>query len=162
MSILAAFLDIGINLLFVAVVLITLLLLVVILMQRPKQEGLGAAFGAALTDQAFGARTTDVLKKATVYLGTAFMVCVLLLTILMNRKYRIDGQTALINGEAKAEQTVEEAAKAAEQKEQEAPKSLSDLIEQEGNDAAPAPEAPAQPAGAPAETPAPADAPNPS
>ncbi len=86
MTTLAAFIDIGIYLLFAALILITLLLLVVILMQRPKNEGLGAAFGAALTDQAFGARTTDVLKKATVILGTLFMLSVLVLTILMNRK----------------------------------------------------------------------------
>lgn len=154
MSILAAFLDIGINLLFVAVVLITLLLLIVILMQRPKQEGLGAAFGAALTDQAFGARTTDVLKKATVYLGTAFMVCVLLLTILMNRKYRIDGETAVMENQAnKIEQTVEQAADAAGAKTdtKEAPKSITDLIEQSDAETpaveqpaeAPAPEQPA-------------------
>ena len=71
---LADSLNISIQLLFAVLVIVSLLLLGVVLMQRPKQEGLGAAFGAAITDQAFGARTTDVLKKATVYFGTAFMV----------------------------------------------------------------------------------------
>lgn len=80
-------LDISINLLIAALVVVAILLLVVVLMQRPKQEGLGAAFGAAVTDQAFGARTTDVLKKATVYFGTAFMVICLVLTILINRQH---------------------------------------------------------------------------
>lgn len=86
--ILASFLDIGINLIFVAQLIVTVLLLIVVLMQRPKQEGLGAAFGAALTDQAFGARTTDVLKKATIYLGTLFMLIAFALCILLNRKYK--------------------------------------------------------------------------
>ena len=68
-------------------VIVSLLLLGVVLMQRPKQEGLGAAFGAAITDQAFGARTTDVLKKATVYFGTAFMVLCLGLGMLITRSF---------------------------------------------------------------------------
>ncbi len=80
-------LDISINLFIAALVVVAILLLVVVLMQRPKQEGLGAAFGAAVTDQAFGARTTDVLKKATVYFGTAFMVICLVLSILINRQH---------------------------------------------------------------------------
>ena len=63
------------------------LLLGVVLLQRPKQEGLGAAFGAAITDQAFGARTTDVLKKATVYFGSAFMVLCLGRGMLINRQH---------------------------------------------------------------------------
>lgn len=60
---LADSLNISIQLLFAVLVVVSLLLLGVVLMQRPKQEGLGAAFGAAITDQAFGARTTDVLKR---------------------------------------------------------------------------------------------------
>ena len=54
-------------------------------MQRPKQEGLGAAFGANLTDQAFGARTTDVLQKATVWFGISFFVVVLAISVLQSR-----------------------------------------------------------------------------
>ena len=84
---LADSLNISIQLLFAVLVIVSLLLLGVVLMQRPKQEGLGAAFGAAITDQAFGARTTDVLKKATVYFGTAFMVLCLGLGMLINRQH---------------------------------------------------------------------------
>ena len=57
---LADSLNISIQLLFAVLVIVSLLLLGVVLMQRPKQEGLGAAFGAAITDQAFGA---DVYKR---------------------------------------------------------------------------------------------------
>ena len=46
---LADSLNISIQLLFAVLVIVSLLLLGVVLMQRPKQEGLGAAFGAALS-----------------------------------------------------------------------------------------------------------------
>jgi preprotein translocase subunit SecG len=79
-------LEISINLLLVIHVIVCLLLALVVLMQRPKQEGLGAAFGSGLTDQAFGARTTDVLQKGTVYLGTLFFVITLVLAILIGKR----------------------------------------------------------------------------
>ena len=82
----ANWLNISINLLLVIHVIICLLLALVVLMQRPKQEGLGAAFGGGLTDQAFGARTTDVLQKATVYLGTIFFIITLILAILIGKR----------------------------------------------------------------------------
>ena len=43
--------------------IICLLMVLIILMQRPKQEGLGAAFGGGVTDQMFGAQTSNVLQK---------------------------------------------------------------------------------------------------
>lgn len=88
MFILADLLNIFINLSFAVQIIVTLLLLLVVLMQRPKQEGLGAAFGSAMTDQAFGARTTDILQKATVYLGTIFMLLAFLMGIMLNRQFK--------------------------------------------------------------------------
>ncbi len=82
--------NISIYLVFALLLIVCALLLLVVLMQRPKQEGLGAAFGSQMTDQAFGARTTDVLKKGTVLFGTLFMVLSLILGILINRKYAED------------------------------------------------------------------------
>ncbi|MGJ8676844.1 MAG: preprotein translocase subunit SecG [Akkermansiaceae bacterium] len=82
----ADWLSISINLLLVIHVIVCLLLALLVLMQRPKQEGLGAAFGAGLTDQAFGARTTDVLQKGTVYLGTLFFIVTLVLAILIGKR----------------------------------------------------------------------------
>src|SRR6266550_2945742 len=52
-----------INLLSVFFVLVALLMVLVILMQRPKSEGLGAAFGGGVTENIFGAQTTNVLVK---------------------------------------------------------------------------------------------------
>ena len=63
-------LNISVYIVFAFLLIDCALLLLVVLMQRPKQEGLGAAFGSQMTDQVFGAQTTDVLKKATVLFGS--------------------------------------------------------------------------------------------
>ena len=80
------FLNVSISALLVIYVFVCLALILLVLMQRPKQEGLGAAFGANMTDQMFGARTTNVLQKGTVYLGSLFFGLTLLLAILMQKK----------------------------------------------------------------------------
>jgi len=63
-------------------VIVCLLMVFTILMQRPKSEGLGAAFGGGLTDNLFGAQTTTVLTKFTVWLGGLFFFLTLLISIL--------------------------------------------------------------------------------
>src|SRR5215469_4171220 len=75
-------LSILIPVLLAVLVIVCILLTLVILMQRPRSEGLGAAFGSGMTENIFGAQTTTVLTKATVYLGGAFFAVTLLLTIL--------------------------------------------------------------------------------
>jgi preprotein translocase subunit SecG len=62
-------------------VIVCLLLVLVVLMQLPRSEGLGAAFGGAVTENIFGAQTTHVLAKFTVWLGAAFFAITLLLAI---------------------------------------------------------------------------------
>ena len=79
-------LSISINLLLFLFVIICLVMSMIILMQRPKNEGLGAAFGSGATDQLFGARTTNVLQKGTVYLATLFFVLTLTLAILISKR----------------------------------------------------------------------------
>ncbi len=61
-----------INLSLALFVLVSLVMVLVILMQRPKSEGLGAAFGGAVTDNIFGAQTTNVLVKFTTWLAGIF------------------------------------------------------------------------------------------
>ena len=86
--------GIFISFLVVIHVIVCLLLVLLVLMQRPKQEGLGAAFGGGMTDQMFGAQTTDVLQKATVWLTVAFFVISMLLAILVaNRNDQSGGLT---------------------------------------------------------------------
>jgi preprotein translocase subunit SecG len=69
-------------LLVTLLVIICLLMILAILMQRPKSEGLGAAFGGGLTDNLFGAQTTTVLTKFTVWLGGLFFFLTLVISIL--------------------------------------------------------------------------------
>lgn len=80
------FLDIVINLMLAIHILVSLLMVLVVLMQRPKNEGLGAAFGGGMTDNLFGAQTTNVLQKFTVYLGSAFFALTLALAVLYAHK----------------------------------------------------------------------------
>lgn len=46
----------------------------VIMMQRSKQEGLGAAFGGGFTESIWGAQTSNVLVKATVVAAAIFFI----------------------------------------------------------------------------------------
>ncbi|MFL6597298.1 MAG: preprotein translocase subunit SecG [Chthoniobacterales bacterium] len=63
-------------------VLVAALMVLVILMQRPKSEGLGAAFGAGVTENIFGAQTTNVLVKFTTWLAGIFFVLTFALSVL--------------------------------------------------------------------------------
>lgn len=74
--------SILINILTIFEVIVCILLSLLVLMQRPRQEGLGAAFGSGMTDQMFGAQTTNVLQRASVYLGIALFVLTFVLAIL--------------------------------------------------------------------------------
>jgi preprotein translocase subunit SecG len=66
--------------------IVALLMIFVILMQRPKSEGLGAAFGGAVTENIFGAQTTNVLVKFTGWLAGIFFVVTFTLSILYAHK----------------------------------------------------------------------------
>ena len=79
-------LSIFIPILLSILVIVCVLLTLVVLMQRPKNEGLGAAFGSSMTENIFGAQTATVLTKATVYLGCIFFGVTLLLTVLTARQ----------------------------------------------------------------------------
>lgn len=74
---------------FALLIIVCAMLLLLVLMQRPKQEGLGAAFGAQMTDQAFGARTTDVLKKGTIFFGSLFMILCFVLSVLILKQDKV-------------------------------------------------------------------------
>jgi len=106
-------LNAAIYIVFAFLLIVCALLLLVVMMQRPKQEGLGAAFGAQMTDQAFGAQTTDVLKKGTVLFGTLFMVLCFVLAVLMNRQFQ-QSKSDLATKAPVAEQTSDTGAAAAQ------------------------------------------------
>ncbi len=71
--------------LLAAHVIMCALMILVTLMQRPRSEGLGAAFGGGMTDNMFGAQTTNVLAKFTTWLGGLFFVVTLILAMLYAR-----------------------------------------------------------------------------
>ena len=74
-------------------VLVCVLMILVVLMQRPRSEGLGSAFGGGLTDNVFGSQTTNVLAKFTTWMGVAFFSITLLLSILTAKAN--SGKTAI-------------------------------------------------------------------
>ena len=76
-------LGILVTILTIIMIVVCLLMSLVVMMQRPKQEGLGAAFGGSLTDRMLGSGTTDFLQKATVYLGVLFFILALSIATMM-------------------------------------------------------------------------------
>ena len=71
-----------INFCLVLFVLVAGLMVLVILMQQPKSEGLGAAFGGGVTENIFGAQTTNVLVKFTTWLAGIFFALTFALSVL--------------------------------------------------------------------------------
>ena len=159
MTVLATdWLSISINLLLFVFVVVCLLMSMIILMQRPKNEGLGAAFGSGTTDQLFGARTTNVLQKATVYLATLFFVLTLALAVMIG-KQNAANKKSLVAEVAPPAPAVVEATPAADEKPLE-PEAVTPPAQIPAEPAATPAEKPAEPVEAPAEpaeTPAPVE-----
>lgn len=99
---------------FALLMIVCAMLLLLVLMQRPKQEGLGAAFGAQMTDQAFGARTTDVLKKGTIFFGSLFMILCFLLSVLIQNEHSNETMKNVASAPAKTQTTTVEQTKTTE------------------------------------------------
>lgn len=142
------YLNLSIILLIVVLAIVGVALIFIVLMQKPKQEGLGAAFGSGVTDQVFGSRTTDVLQKTTGYLGAALFIVAFILSLLITMQNKEAKEAAkkhsLMVESGKAQQTPA------------APTAPAKSLEQEAKDAGmpttpaapvtPAPSAPAAPA----------------
>ncbi len=67
------------------------------MMQRPKQEGLGAAFGGDTMADLAGAKASDMLEKATGFLAVLFFGVTIALSILWN----VENPTKLLVPESK-------------------------------------------------------------
>jgi len=79
--------NILIGALIVLEIIVSILLTVVILFQPSKGGGgLGGALGGGMGEQLFGARTGNVLTKATVILATLFLLNTLGLAFLYSRQ----------------------------------------------------------------------------
>jgi preprotein translocase subunit SecG len=99
-------------------ILVCLLLIFVVLLQRPKNEGLGAAFGGDTASNIFGAQTTNVLTNLTRWLGGLFLGLCLIIAFLgtkdPHRASAILDYVKQKEAEKKAEVEKEKAQKAAE------------------------------------------------
>ena len=123
--------ELLIQLLTFVEVLVCLLLILIVLMQRPRQEGLGASFGEGVTSQVWGAQTTNVLQKGTGWLATALFATTVTLAYCISQNNAGKAGDPLFKATPKAEEKAAPAAPSA-------------------------PTATAKPADKPAEAPAPA------
>jgi preprotein translocase subunit SecG len=73
-------LPIFINILLVIHVLVSLFIILLVLMQRPKNEGLGAAFGGGMMENIAGAGATNLLQSITRWCGIIFFALSLTLS----------------------------------------------------------------------------------
>ena len=132
-----------IGLLYVVEVLSCLLLAGVVLLQKPKEGGLGGMLGGGMGEAVLGADAGNILIKATAFLGTIFIVNTLVLasfTARAHKKSMMSGVSAPAPVQSQALPQLPTAV----------PGPVTD------NAAAPAAEAPAAPAPAPEAAPAPA------
>jgi len=78
--------NIIIPLLYILAILSALLLVGIVLLQKGKDGGM-VAMGAGVGEALFGAQVGSFLVKATVVLGTVFLLSVLVLSVLTSRGY---------------------------------------------------------------------------
>jgi preprotein translocase subunit SecG len=138
------------NLLTVVLVLDCFLLVLLVLLQRPKDQGLGAAFGGETASNIFGAQTTNVLATLTRWLGSIFLVLCLLIAVLGTHDQVKVGKTQQWLDQQKREQDERDKQKAAE----EAAKSAAAAVEAAKKPAVPA-STTSEPVPAPPAAPAP-------
>jgi len=108
------------NLLTAVNVIVCLLIVLLVLLQRPKDQGLGAAFGGDTASNIFGAQTTNVLATLTRWMGSIFLVLCLLIAVLGTHDSKRQGiigefikKKELEQKERDKQKAAEEAAKAA-------------------------------------------------
>ena len=77
--------SILIGFLYVIEVLACLLLALVVMLQKPKEGGLGGAIAGGMGEAVFGADASNVLIKVTIWLGVIFLANTLLLARLTSK-----------------------------------------------------------------------------
>ena len=71
----------------------------IIMMQRSKQEGLGAAIGGGFMQEFAGAQTSAVLVRATVYAAALFFILSITLARLSSHRVSLDQQGSTVQQE---------------------------------------------------------------
>ena len=90
--------NILIGLLYVVEVIVCLLLGLAVMLQKPKEGGLGGAFGGGALEASLGADAGNVLIKATAILAAVF----LLNTLVLARLTSTPTTGSVLEGEAPA------------------------------------------------------------
>ena len=103
------------NLLTAVNLLVCILLILLVLLQRPKNEGLGAAFGGDTASNLFGAQTTNVLANLTRWMGGIFLAICLAIAILGTFDKDRQGKIGVYIDKVKAEKAERDKQKASEQ-----------------------------------------------
>lgn len=83
-----------IGLLYVVEVIVCLLLALAVMLQKPKEGGLGGAIGGGMSEAVFGADASNVLIKVTIWLGSIFLANTLLLARLTSVNHSVMGDTS--------------------------------------------------------------------
>ncbi|MBQ7234573.1 MAG: preprotein translocase subunit SecG [Kiritimatiellae bacterium] len=138
--------SIFIGFLYVVEVLVCLLLAMAVMLQKPKEGGLGGAIGGGMLEASLGADAGNVLIKTTAVLGAVFLLNTLVLARLTSTVH----SKSLMAGEAEAAPAAEQAP-ALPMTAPELPAEAVPAVPEvpaapEAPAAAPAPEAPAIPA----------------
>jgi preprotein translocase subunit SecG len=88
--------SIVLGILTFALIVLSLFLVLIVLAQKAKSDGgVGAAMGGGMTEAAFGADTSNVLSKATIYAAIAFFV--IAFSLYLGRIYERKHATAAAN-----------------------------------------------------------------
>ena len=97
--------SIFIGCLYVVEVIVCILLAMVVMLQKPKEGGLGGAIGGGMLEASLGADAANVLIKTTAILGTIFLVNTLVLARLTSTVH----SHSLMANEAEAAPAAQEA-----------------------------------------------------
>lgn len=133
-------------LLTVIIITVSILLVLIVLAQRPKQEGLGAAFGGSTLDSALGAHTTDILQKITTWLGIIFFVSAIGLAMVKAREFRSSAASNVLESVEEREMDLPDLPAELQNMEIPGTTAPADDAPAPGLDDAPAADAPAAPA----------------
>src|SRR5471032_1983158 len=77
--------SILLGILTVILIFVSLFIVLVVLAQKSKDGGMGAALGGGAAEAAFGADTSNVLSKSTIYAAVLFFI--LAFTLYLGRIY---------------------------------------------------------------------------
>ena len=91
--------NLAIDILLFFFVIVSVLMCLVVLMQRSKQEGLGAAFGSGMMSDTFGAQTSAVLVKTTVWLAALFFILSISLARLYSHRAALQERGSIVQQE---------------------------------------------------------------